>query len=67
VLFDRRLFVELRRADPIRGAKPVVHAHAHELVNLPVNDDGAFLDLDTPDDYRRVLALVEAAGVSGIE
>jgi molybdenum cofactor cytidylyltransferase len=62
VLFDRRLFVELRRADPARGAKPVVYAHAHELVNLPVSDEGAFLDLDTPDDYRRALALVEAAG-----
>jgi molybdenum cofactor cytidylyltransferase len=67
VLFDRRVFEELRRADPARGAKPVVHAHGHELINLPVSDEGAFLDLDTPDDYRRVLAIVEAARASGIE
>lgn len=56
VLFDRRVFDALRRADPAHGAKPVVHAHAHDLVNLPVEDEGAFLDLDTPDDYQQVLA-----------
>lgn len=57
VLFDRRLFSELRAADPARGAKPVVHAHAHELLNVPVADEGAFLDLDTPEDYERALAI----------
>jgi molybdenum cofactor cytidylyltransferase len=57
VLFDRRIFSELRAADPTRGAKPVVHAHAHEVVNVAVDDEGAFLDLDTPEDYARALAL----------
>jgi CTP:molybdopterin cytidylyltransferase MocA len=56
VLFDRRLFDALRGADPARGAKPVVHAHADDTINLPVDDEGAFLDLDTPEDYQRVLA-----------
>jgi molybdenum cofactor cytidylyltransferase len=55
VLFDRRLFPELRAADPATGAKPVVHAHAGELVNVEVDDDGAFFDLDTPADYERAL------------
>jgi molybdenum cofactor cytidylyltransferase len=62
VLFDRRVFPELRAADPARGAKPVVHAHAAALVNVPVSDDGAFLDLDTPADYERALALAARAG-----
>ena len=57
VLFDRRLFAELRSADPVRGAKTVVRAHAHEVFNLTVDDEGAFLDLDTPADYERALAL----------
>ena len=57
VLFDRRLFAELRAADPAAGAKPVVRAHAGEVVNVPVDDEGAFLDLDTPEDYERALAL----------
>ena len=58
VLFDRRLFGELRAADLRTGAKPVVHAHAHELVNLPVTDEGAFVDLDVPEDYERVARMV---------
>jgi CTP:molybdopterin cytidylyltransferase MocA len=57
VLFDRRVFAELRAADPRRGAKPVIHAHALELSNVPVTDEGAFLDLDTPADYERAVAL----------
>jgi CTP:molybdopterin cytidylyltransferase MocA len=57
VLFDRQVFAELRAADPARGAKPVVHAHAHEVVNVAVDDEGAFLDIDTPADYARALAL----------
>lgn len=54
VVFDRALFGELRRADPGRGAKPVVRAHQAAGVDVPVADDGAFLDIDTPEDYRRV-------------
>lgn len=57
VLFDRRLFAELRAADVSRGAKPVVHAHAGALLNVPVEDEGAFLDLDTPADYERALQM----------
>lgn len=54
VLFDRSLFDELRHADPGLGAKPVVRAHAHEEIEVEVQDDGAFLDVDTPADYERV-------------
>ena len=57
VLFDRRLFDELRAADLRTGAKPVVHAHAHELLNVEVSDAGAFVDLDVPEDYERVQQL----------
>lgn len=53
VLFDRRLFAELRAADPAAGAKPVVRAHASDLLNVAVDDEGAFLDLDVPADYER--------------
>ena len=53
VVFDRALFRDLRRADPARGAKPVVRAHAPNGVVVDVDDPGAFDDVDTPDDYRR--------------
>ena len=59
-LIDRRLFDELRAADLQRGAKPVVRAHAAETLNLPVSDEGAFLDLDVPADYERAQALLRA-------
>ena len=53
VIFHRRLFDELRGADPARGAKPVVNAHAAEMDEVSVDDEGAFVDIDTPDDYER--------------
>jgi molybdenum cofactor cytidylyltransferase len=56
VIFNRSIFGELRRADPSTGAKPVVHAHAAEEVNVDVDDEGAFIDIDTPADYERLIA-----------
>ena len=55
VIFNRSIFGELRRADPSKGAKPVVHAHAADEVNVDVDDEGAFIDIDTPEDYERFI------------
>jgi molybdenum cofactor cytidylyltransferase len=55
VLVDRSLFGLMRAADPATGAKPIVRAHATALGDITVDDDGAFLDIDTPDEYSRVL------------
>jgi molybdenum cofactor cytidylyltransferase len=52
VIFDASLFDELRRADPGAGAKAVVHAHAAEILNLECTDEGAFIDIDTRDEYE---------------
>jgi molybdenum cofactor cytidylyltransferase len=54
VIFDRAVFDELRAADPAAGAKEVVRARCGDIVNVPVEDEGAFVDLDTPEDYERV-------------
>jgi molybdenum cofactor cytidylyltransferase len=62
VIFDARLFDELRRADPSAGAKTVVRAHARQIVNLPIDDGGAFLDIDTPDAYTQLLREAEPLG-----
>jgi len=56
-IFNQSIFGELKRADPSQGAKPVVHAHAAEEVNVDVDDDGAFIDVDTPEDYDRFVRL----------
>jgi molybdenum cofactor cytidylyltransferase len=55
VIFGCELFEELRRADPARGAKPVVRAHAAHMIEVPVNDEGAFADIDTREDYERFI------------
>jgi molybdenum cofactor cytidylyltransferase len=56
VIFDASLFDELREADPAVGAKSVVRAHAGAILNVPIDDDGAYLDIDTPEDYARLRA-----------
>lgn len=53
VIFDRAVFPELRRADPTTGAKSVVHAHRADLLDVEIADEGAFIDIDTPEDYER--------------
>ncbi|MBI2188248.1 MAG: nucleotidyltransferase family protein [Acidobacteria bacterium] len=52
VLFDRSVFDELRHAPLADGAKAVVRAHADRLVNVPVDDEGCLIDVDTPDEYE---------------
>ena len=55
VLIARELFGALRAADPSSGAKPVVRANVSAEGDVPVDDDGAFCDIDTPEDYDRAL------------
>jgi molybdenum cofactor cytidylyltransferase len=63
VLLDRSLFDAIRRADPALGAKSVVRAHVSPAGDVAVEDDGAFLDIDTPDEYER--ALGRRGGLAG--
>ena len=58
VIFDRGLFHELRAADPAAGAKVVVRARSDRIVNLPIEDPGAFVDVDTEEDYRQLIQRV---------
>lgn len=55
VCIDRSLFEALRRADPSTGAKPIVRAHVSQAGDVAIDDEGAFLDIDTPDDYERIV------------
>ena len=57
VLFDARVLTELRAADLSVGARAVVRAHAAESIDVAVDDPGAFEDIDTPEDYRRVFGI----------
>jgi len=55
VIFDRSVFDALRAADPNIGAKAVFATYRDQIVNVEVEDAGAFEDIDTPADYKRVL------------
>ena len=56
ILIDRSLFDALRAADPVLGAKPVVRAYASPEGDVEIDDEGAFVDIDTPEEYARMMA-----------
>lgn len=62
VVFGRALFDELQRADPVHGAKPVVRAHAAEMVEVPIDDEGAFTDIDTREEYEKFIGSWGSSG-----
>jgi len=57
VIFDRAVLDMLRAAPIDGGAKTVVRAHEHDLLNVPVDDEGCLIDIDTPDEYSRLRRL----------
>jgi molybdenum cofactor cytidylyltransferase len=54
VIFNRVVFGDLRHADPAVGVKAVLRARASDVQNVPCDDEGAFLDVDTPFEYERL-------------
>ena len=55
VIFDRSVFEDLRSADLNVGAKAVFATYRDRVVNVEVKDAGAFEDIDTPADYKRLI------------
>jgi molybdenum cofactor cytidylyltransferase len=62
LLVDRTLFPALRAAEPGAGAKPVVRAHASAAGDLPIADAGAFIDIDTEEEYRKWVSAGDRSG-----
>ena len=54
VLIDRTLFDAIRHADPAVGAKAIIRANVSAAGDVVVDDDGAFVDADTPEEYERL-------------
>ena len=54
VLLARTLFAELGSASLPEGVRSLLAAHEAEIERVPVADAGVLLDVDSPDDYRRV-------------
>ncbi len=55
VIFSKALFSEFLNAPINQGAKPVVHAHGEETLEIPTELEGVVIDLDTPEEYRNRL------------
>ena len=53
VIFSKALFGELLAAPLNQGAKAVVHAHREDTLEIDTNYEGAIIDIDTPEEYRR--------------
>jgi len=62
LLIARSLFDALRAADPAAGAKPVVRAHASAAGDIAIDDEGAFTDVDTEEDYRKTITARMSGG-----
>ncbi len=60
VIWDRGLFEELETSEAAsrHGARAVLSAHATELVTVPVDDPAVIDDLNTPEDYERLIRAV---------
>ena len=65
LLIDRSIFGALRAADPSTGAKPIVRAHATAAGDIAIDDEGAFTDIDTEEDYRRTISSSSRFGGGG--
>ncbi len=54
--FRHRYYEELTRLDGDRGARALMQRDRRHLVEVPVNDVGIHLDIDTPADLQRAVA-----------
>jgi molybdenum cofactor cytidylyltransferase len=55
VLFSAKLFDELQKAPPDIGARSVIWSHAEDVVEIETDDEGVITDIDTPEQYERLL------------
>jgi molybdenum cofactor cytidylyltransferase len=62
LLIDRALFAALRNADPLSGAKPIVRTYASAAGDIAIDDEGAFVDIDTEEEYRRTIGVRSVGG-----
>ncbi len=55
VIFDRTLFNEIRNAPLDIGARAVVRSHEQDIQEVDVKDEGIFINVDSPDDYKKYI------------
>jgi molybdenum cofactor cytidylyltransferase len=55
VLFSREVFAELKAAPDSVGARHVVWKYAEKVLEVKTTGPGATCDIDTPDEYRKLV------------
>lgn len=55
VIFPGALFEELLAASPEVGARTVVHAHANDVVEVAVQEEGVVVNLNDPESLTKLL------------
>ncbi len=55
VVFPSGVFGELKRIPPGEGAHVVTRAHTADLLEIETGDEGTLRDIDTPEEYERLL------------
>ncbi|MGB7024991.1 MAG: nucleotidyltransferase family protein [Candidatus Acidiferrales bacterium] len=56
VIFPNALYAELLVAPEKIGARAVVRAHATDVIEVPVNEEGVIVNLNDPETFRRFSA-----------
>jgi molybdenum cofactor cytidylyltransferase len=54
VLWGAAYFAEMTRITGDLGAKPLMAKYPHQLIEVPIDSDGIFADIDTPSDLARL-------------
>ncbi len=54
VIFRTELFDQLRKASLDIGAREVVWNNPDRILEIPVGDSGIIMNINTPDDYRKI-------------
>jgi molybdenum cofactor cytidylyltransferase len=54
VVFPASLLPEIKKAPSDVGARAVVRAHPDDILEVPTDDAGVLLNIDTPEDYENL-------------
>lgn len=57
VVFRSELYEQVLNFQSPQGIRPLVHGGAFQILQVEVDDEGVIADLDSWDDYRRILKL----------
>ncbi len=64
IIFDRGVFPLIEETEGDEGAKSVMRKHEDEVFEVPVNDAGILIDVDTPEDLENAERMLLARSLA---